>query len=420
MNRRSFLRSTGVLGTVAATGCSARLDPFSEPSTPEVTPTPEAPPTRAGTALTGIYPGGPNRENAIANLDAATEWLDRPPAVALVFVDALVPDDAKQGFVEGPLTAIWDAGHVPLITWQPFAREMQATSETVERAIAAGEHDDHVSSWATLLESWARPRGGRTRGRRFYFRPAHEMNGNWFPWSAVDSSRIDATVTPVRNDSANTNGSGGEGRAAGTPTDYVEMWRRLFDAFGATELDGSNVRWIWTVNADEIGGVRAEQYYPGDEYVDWVGLDGFNFGGSQSYSSWRTPEELFDPMLGRLRELTDKPVALTEFGSASLVGSNGNGEHRPARKAAWIEAAFEYVEANDIKMTCWFNIDKTGADEADWAVFGGDRGTERVTLSGERYRAYGAYNRTVSGEEFLGARTDYPPLLTDDEFAGTF
>ena len=420
MNRRRFLRTAGVVGAAAASGCATRLNPLGGTPTPELTPTPEAPSTRAGTALTGTYPGGPNPDDAIANLRLVTEWLDRPPAVTLVFVDGLVPDAAKRGFVEGPLTAIWEAGHVPLLTWQPFAREMQDTSETVEHAIAAGEYDGHLSSWATLLESWARPYGGRTRGRRFYFRPAHETNGDWFPWSAVDSSRIDATVTPAPNGSGSPNGTREPNPAAGTPEGYVGMWRRLYEAFGETALDGSNVQWVWAVNADEIGGVRAERYYPGDRYVDWVGLDGFNFGGTQSYSTWRTPAEVFDPMLGRLRDLTDKPVALTEFASASFVGSEGDGEYRPPRKAAWIEAAFEYVVENDIKMTCWFNVDKRGEDEGDWAVFGGERGTERATVSDGRYSAYPVYNRTVSGERFLGARTDYPALLTDAEFAGEF
>jgi len=385
MNRRTFLRSVGVLGAAGTSGCAAQLNPVAETPTPELTPTPEPPATRAGTALTGLYPGGPNRENATANLGAYTEWLDQPPAVALVFVDGLISDGAKQGFVEGPLTDIWNAGHVPMLTWQPFAQAKQQTSETVERAIAAGEHDDHLSSWATLLESWARPHGDRTRGRRFYFRPAHEMNGDWFPWSAVDSSRIDTTVTAVPNGSSSANATGSESPAAGTPGEYVEMWRRLHDAFGATDLDATNIQWVWTVNADEVGGVRMERYYPGDEYVDWVGLDGFNFGGSQPYSSWRTPETLFDPMLERLRELTDKPVALTEFATSSFTGSKGNGEYRPARKADWIEAAYEYVAENDIKMTCWFNVDKSGADETDWAVFGSERGTSPVSISGTEY-----------------------------------
>ena len=470
MNRRTFLRATGLAGIVGASGCATPLDSLfgSDDSggdgsdgpiggiggsdgtdgpngsagqsagangtggTTEAngtpTATPEAPPTRSGAALAGVYPGGPE---FVANLTPYTEWLGQSPAVALLYVDAFGATENKRWFVENPLTDVWRAGHVPMISWQPFTAERGQTPETIERMVANGEYDDQLAEWASLLESWARPRGDRTRGRRFYFRPAHEMNGNWFPWSPVDASRIDATVTPVPGGAANANETPpGESRAAGTPENYIVMWRRLHDTFGETDLDETDMQWVWAVNADEVpADNRTERYYPGDEYVDWTAIDGFNFGGSQSYSSWRTPEELFDPMLGRLRDLTDKPVALTEFGSASFVdttddGSDGEGanggEYRPARKAAWIEAAFEYVEANDIKMTCWFNIDKTGADEADWAVFGGRHGTSTVTVSGDDRLAYEAYRRTVTGEAFLGARTDYPPLLTDAEFAGEF
>jgi len=309
-----------------------------------------------------------------------------------------------------------------MISWQPFVPERQQTSETIERAIATGEYDDQLAEWALLLESWARPQGGRTRGRRFYIRPAHEMNGNWFPWSPVDASRIDATVTPVPGGSGNANETlAGESRAAGTPDNYIVMWRRLYDMFGKTDLDETDMQWVWAVNADEVpSNNRTERYYPGDAFVDWVAIDGFNFGATQSYSSWRTPEELFDPMLERLRGLTDKPVALTEFASTSIVSGEAGTEPRPERKAAWIENAFSYVEQNDIKMTCWFNIDKTGADESDWAIFGGERGTGQVSASGTEYAAYEAYKRTVTGDSFLGALPDYPALLTDDEFAGEF
>ncbi|WP_267462354.1 glycoside hydrolase family 26 protein [Halococcus agarilyticus] len=394
------------------------------------TATPEAPPTRSGAALAGVYPGGPE---FVSNLAPYTEWLDQSPAVVLLYVDAFGPSENKRWFVENPLTNVWEAGHVPMISWQPFGPQRDRTSETIEREIATGEYDDQLAEWALLLESWARPRGDRTRGRRFYIRPAHEMNGNWFPWSPVDASRIEATVTPVPGGPENANETlAGASRAAGTPENYIVMWRRLYDMFGQTSLDETDMQWVWAVNANQVpDNNRTERFYPGDEYVDWVAIDGFNFGATQSYSSWRTPEELFDPMLGRLRELTDKPVALTEFASSSFVettngGTEGDGEsanggeYRPARKAAWIEAAFEYVRENDIKMTCWFNIDKSGPDEADWAVFGGERGTSEVTVSGEETLAYEAYKRTVTDEAFLGARTDYPPLLTDAEFAGEF
>ena len=424
MDRRTFLRTAGLVGITGVSGCSTPFDSLSNPngsntngtggtSTPELTPTPEPPNTRSGAALTGVYAGG---DGIVANLESFSSWLGQKPAVALIFVDAFGPASAKRGFVEGALTNVWKAGHVPMISWQPFEQKSNETSETIERAIANGEYDDQIDEWASLLESWARPRGGNTRGRRLYFRPAHEMNGNWFPWSAVDSTRIEATASPESDN------EGGEDPTAGIPEDYIEMWRQLHKRFSQTALDESDIQWVWSPNADEIGGIRAERYYPGDQYVDWVGLDGFNFGGSQRYSTgqsnWRSPEELFDPMLGRIRELTDKPVSLAEFASSSVPNS-GNG-HEPQQKAQWIRDAFTYVSENNIKMVCWFNVDKTGQDETDWAVFGGARGTSQVTVGGEQYPAYESYKETITSDKYLAALTDYPPLLTDNEFTGQF
>ncbi len=433
MNRRTFLRTAGLLGGAGMAGCATPFGPVSPPEhadgsgsdegetqTPELTPTPEPPETRSGTALAGVYPGGPE-SNLVSNLSLFGDWLSENPAMAMVFVDAFGPRAAKVGFVEEVMTDIWNTGSVPLVTWQPFLRQKQQTPEVIERQIAQGKYDAQIETWAQLLSAWSRPRGEKTRGRRFYFRPAHEMNGNWFPWSAVDSSRIDTNV----GESESTDAPGPD-PTAGTPEDYVEMWRRIHDIFSNTEMDETNIQWMWAPNVDEIGGVRTERYYPGDQYVDWVGLDGFNFGGTQIYSDWRTPEELFSPMLNRMRELTSKPIALTEFASTSFVPANdgdGNetdGQYQPQRKAEWIEAVFEYVIQNNIKMTCWFNQDKTGGDEADWAVFGSSHGTSQTTIDDERYRVYDAYKQTATGPEFLHALSEYPPLLTDAEFAGQF
>ncbi|HET7324403.1 MAG TPA: glycosyl hydrolase [Halococcus sp.] len=431
MKRRTFLRTAGVLGAIGASGCSTPFDSVSVPdpisgdgtdetATPELTPTPEPPATRTGAALTGVYPGGPG-DDLLTNLEAYSTWASQPPAVAMVFVDAFVPDAAKKGIVEGVFTDIWEAGSVPLVSWQPFLKRKQQTSETIEREIAQGKYDDGIETWADLLTKWARPRGDKTRGRRFYFRPAHEMNGDWFPWSAVDSSRINATATASK--SADTSGPN---PAAGTPKDYVEMWRRMHGIFSKTAMDETDIQWIWSPNVTEVGNIKTERYYPGDKYVDWVGLDGFNFGGTQWYSGWDSPEVLYDPMMNRMRKLTSKPIALTEFATSSFVPANDqdadkdDGQYRPEKKVAWIEDVFAYIKANDIKMACWFNLDKTGPDEADWAIFGGKRGTSKVTIDEKTYRAYPEYKRTVNSSEFLNALTDYPPLLTDEEFAGQF
>lgn len=371
-------------------------------STATATPTATAAPTTAESpatrtveamdwptepVLTGAYVG--SARSPSRGLAPFTNWLGGPPAVAMLFVEGLTSRPWIGQFVTTRMTPVWRAGSVPLVTWLPYTDAGEETSPDITQEIAAGEYDSFIEEWATQLRDWTMPNGRGGRKRRLYFRPAHEMNGNWFPWSATDGAGADA---------------------------YVEMWRRMYEIFAQAGLDETTIQWVWAPNADEVGGVRAERYYPGDEYVDWVGLDGFNFGETQSYSSWRTPEDVFSGMLGRLRDLTDKPVALTEFASSSYR----DGTYRPAAKAAWIREVFAFVADHDIRMACWFNAEKSGVDEADWAVFGGRRGTATHTVGDKTYNTYESYRTTVNAPTAVRGTVDGSPRLTERAFTGRF
>jgi mannan endo-1,4-beta-mannosidase len=146
MDRRTLLRTAGLVGIAGASGCSTPFDSLPIPNGSNgngsgETPTPEPPDTRSGTALTGVYAGG---DGLVTNLGNYSSWLGQKPAVAVVFVDAFGPTSAKRGFVEGALTNIWKAGHVPLISWQPFEQKKNQTSETIEREISNCQYDDQL------------------------------------------------------------------------------------------------------------------------------------------------------------------------------------------------------------------------------------------------------------------------------------
>ncbi len=72
------------------------------------------------------------------------------------------------------------------------------------------------------------------------------------------------------------------------------------------------------VHAD-VDQYTAEQYWVGDNYTDWLGIDGYNWGSSQSWSKWQWPNEVFDNMVGRLRKLSStKPLSFNEFGTVGV------------------------------------------------------------------------------------------------------
>ena len=218
--------------------------------------------------------------------------------------------------------------------------------------------------------------------RRVFIRLAHEPNGTWYPWSASSEN---------------------------SPNDYIAMWQRTHQQLRDIGLDSTHVQWIWTVNNVDIGEYSAEQYYPGDAYVDWLGIDGFNWGTDYSWSRWQSPPEIFESMRYRLGQLApNKPVALPEVASTS---GNTFGTDNFA-KDAWVEQLAQYVQDADIRMMSWFNQDK----ESDWQVFGGKNGAEEL----DGVMTYPAYQQAVGEDYWITGGHSHPRILSDAQFQGDF
>ncbi|EMA44011.1 glycoside hydrolase family 26 protein [Halococcus saccharolyticus] len=336
------------------------------------------------TPLFGVYTD-PDRMAVIERME---QWLGTSHAIQTVFAP-WSPGVIDELF-DRILPSIWAAGRVPLLTWEPFTPTPDATPTDIAARIIAGEYDEYLDRWADRLAAWlAGPDGelGTTDDRRLYLRLAHEMNGDWYPWSP----------TVGENSS----------RTTDAPSTYRKMWRHVHDRIERGGIENTHCQWLWCVNHVDVGGVSMEDCYPGDAFVDWLGVDGFNWGDSREWSAWHSPAAVFDDAIDRLTQLADNPIAVPEFASTSLT-ANG---HDPARKAAWIRAAYGYLDDAGVALACWFNEDK----ETDWAVFGGERGTERVAgePSHEAYATYRAAlvndnraepprSRIVSDAAFLG------------------
>lgn len=220
------------------------------------------------------------------------------------------------------LWAVQARGSVPEITWEPWDYSGGPRQpEYSLSSIVAGRHDAYIERWAERLKAY----GGPLR-----IRFAQEMNGTWYPWAA---------------------GSNGEGANGNRPGEYVAAWRHVHDIFRAAGAD--NARWVWS---PLVGGV-GRAVYPGDAYVDLVGLSGFNGGAALAWGGWRTFEEIFGPSLRQLRSITTKPIVIAETGSSARGGD----------RAAWIRGMFAYLKTQpDVTSVTWFDVDK----EADWSLEG--------------------------------------------------
>ncbi len=245
-----------------------------------------------------------------ATLDAMASYA-RPPSLVMWYQSWNEPL-----FYPKQFAAVQARNAVPVVTWVPDSREGHVLSL---REITAGQHDDYLIASAHAAKDWGRP---------FYIRFAHEMNGNWYSW----------------------------GRDVGdnTPARYIAAWRHVVKVF--RDVGATNVRWVWSPNVYGHGVASFKPFYPGDEWVDWVALDGYNWGSSKG-SGWRGFGEVFGFSYDRLVELTRRPIMIGETASTEKGGD----------KARWIREAFDSALPDRlprVKALIWFERDK----EADWRI----------------------------------------------------
>jgi mannan endo-1,4-beta-mannosidase len=341
-----------------------------------------------GQALLGVYYG--NQGWDTGQVRAMEAWQGKRHATVLLFTDWCNRTKSLDNLFKQQLPNIWANGNVPVVTWEPYLCSPAATPNDVMARAARGDYDAYLNAWADRLKAFVSGPDGRlgtADDRRVYIRLAHEMNGNWYPWSAP---------------------------AGGTSASYVTTWQRVRAIFSTRGFDARSVQWIWAVNHEDVGNLRAEDYYPGHEYVDWIGIDGYNWGSSQSWSSWRTPDQVFGPMIARLRAISStKPLAITETAASTAMP----GKVDVAAKSQWITQLFDYTTGTaGARMLVWFNEDK----ETDWAVFGGTNGDDTYRSGRTTYKVYRSYRTAVQGAGLIPSTPTDLHLLTDQRFAGSW
>lgn len=212
------------------------------------------------------------------------------------------------------------AAVTPIITWEPFDASRGGVDQSRYRlsAIADGAFDDYLRRWAADL---------RQVQRLVILRFAHEMNGDWYPWS----------------EQVNGNGAG----------DYVRAWRHVYDLL--RDAGVTTVQWMWSPNIEYQGSAPLDELYPGDDRVDLIGIDGYNWGTSDDGRDWQWPDDLFGPTVDRVRDLSPRPILISEVGSSEIGGN----------KAEWIERFADFLDDTpEVEGFVWFDYDK----ETDWRI----------------------------------------------------
>jgi hypothetical protein len=180
-------------------------------------------------------------------------------------------------------------------------------------AIADGTYDDYLRSYADSVRSFS---------HAVVIGFGHEMNAPWYSW--------------------------GYGHVA--PSTFVAAWRHLVTLFRSEGAE--NVTWMWTVQSDEHGTGPIASWWPGAQYVTWVGIDGYYYRPTDTFAS------VFGRTIDQVRALTGKPVLLSE----TAVGPD-------AGQFDKIQDLFRGMATYKTLGLVWF--DKTqhgGIDHQDWRI----------------------------------------------------
>jgi hypothetical protein len=264
--------------------------------------------------LFGVYDGG--FPNTFAGMEQLENGLDyKFPIIS--FYSAW-GDKPTQQFPLRMVETIHNMGSVPLITWEPWVvdfdnRLRKNLPPVAEReynslaAIARGEYDFYLVPWAKAAAQYHKP---------IFLRFAHEMNDPYrYPWGPQNGNR---------------------------PDDFVAAWRHvhlIFQKMGAT-----NVLWVWSPH---ISMPWFQYYYPGPEYVDWVGIGVLNYGDVASWSRWWSFHQILEKAYPTLLQF-HKPIMVSELGSLNAGGD----------MAEWYRQAFYHLThtySRGVKALVFFN-----------------------------------------------------------------
>ena len=227
----------------------------------------------------------------------------RPPAVVQWF-QRWSPGGE---FDSRPAEAALGIGAAPMISWEPW--------QGLE-PIVSGALDDYIRRYARSAADFGGP---------LLLRFAHEANLRGIPWY-------------------------------GAPDLFRSAWTRIRAIFH--EIGSDNVRLVWCPYVVGRNADAFEPYFPGREQVDWVALDGYNWGRRHWWDRWPRFDAIFGASYRLLTELAPgKPMMLAEIGCAVQGGD----------KAGWMEDALLHAIPERhplIDAVVWFNQDRP--DHADW------------------------------------------------------
>jgi hypothetical protein len=200
-------------------------------------------------------------------------------------------------FPSGAMNNVRNHGAIPVLSWSSEQTPMSPNEPAFRlKYVLDGRYDGYIRKFALGAKRWRHP---------FFMRFDWEMNGNWFPWG----QRVNSN----------------------NPLQFVQAWQHvhhLFRLVGAT-----NVSWVWCPNIDPGHyWTMMRHLWPGNGYVDWTCLDGYNWGSTGPGSpgalrgGWQSFNTLYRISYNDITRgiAPSKPMIIGEVGSAPSGGKESN------------------------------------------------------------------------------------------------
>jgi hypothetical protein len=224
-------------------------------------PLPVSLPPATGSYL-GVYTK--NLPASYSGISAFRQATRTTPDIVMYYSGWYVPFPAKFA------TTVADEGAAPLVQMDPESIDLGK--------IAAGHYDGYLSAYAEAVRAYRHP---------VILSFGHEMNGGWYTW----------------------------GNGHTSPEVFVAAWRHVVTLFRA--LGARNVTWLWTaniINNTRTGTIPSPRpWWPGEAYVNWVGIDGYYLKPDWQFAP------LFGPTIGAVRSFTSAPILVAETGAVSTA-----------------------------------------------------------------------------------------------------
>lgn len=272
---------------------------------------------------------------------ALIQKLEQDTGLPVSLVNFFLQWPGDPGFDNFPgqaLHAVLSFGSVPVLTWEPMYYENHREHMIPAADILEGGYDQYITLFAQRISEL---------DGNVIIRFAHEMNLSRYHWGGTPDEY------------------GPE-----SPDRYIRMFRHVAGIF--KEQGAHNALFAFCPNNESLPNPKfhpgaewneAGNYYPGNGFVDVLGMDGYNWGTTRTMdehgwnSRWLSFKEIFQDIYHQLRSINpDMPIFVFETSSVRQGGDRNR----------WIRDAFYTAGKWGMDGVVWFHVDK----EEDWTLDG--------------------------------------------------